>query len=405
MRSVLRHRDYRRMWTGSGISALGSQFTQLALPLYVLDVTGSATTAGLIGTLRLLAFTLTQLPGGALADRFDRRRTLALTNAGRAVALLAVGVVALGGHQLGFSALFAVIAVEGLLTAIAGAASMAASPHLVERDEMSDALALSQAQSYTIRLVGPLLGGVLYQWHPAAPFLLDAASYLVALAFVLSVRRDLGGRSGAASPVRSTLAADIGAGVRYVFTSRYLVLLMAWAALANFATAGIAFGLVLAVAPGGGHQLGAATSVVALAGLAGALTARKTSQDVAALRRIRLATTAMVVRATMTAVAPGPWSLTAGMAGIALLSPLVSVPLNTRVYALVPDQLMGRVQSSLFLIGGSLYPFATLTAGWLTEQLSLGAAMGAFAVVLGLVLVMVVLPRFRLPEHSVARRR
>lgn len=398
MASVLRHRDYRRMWLGYGISTLGSHFTQLALPLYVLDVTGSATTAGLVGTLRLLAFTLTQLPGGALADRFDRRWTLAATDAGRAVALLAVGVIALGGQRLGVLALFVVIAAEGLLTAVAGAAAMAATPHLVERDEMGDALALSQAQSYTIRLAGPLLGGVLYQWHPAAPFLLDALSYLVALGFVLSVRRPLGGRAGAPSPAGSTLAADIGAGVRYVLTSRYLILLMTWAALANFATAGIGFGLVLAVGPGGGPRLGVATSVVALAGLAGALTARRRSGNVAAVRRIRLATAAMVGLAAMTALLPGPWTLTAGMAGIALLSPLVSVPLNTRVYALVPDHLMGRVQSALFLIGGSLYPFATLTCGWLTERLSLGAAMAAFAAVLGLVLVMVALPRFRLPD-------
>jgi hypothetical protein len=83
------------------------------------------------------------------------------------------------------------------------------------------------------------------------------------------------------------------------------------------------------------------------------------------------------------------------MAVVAALSPLVSVPLNARVYALVPDELLGRVQASLFLVGGSLYPFATLVAGWLADAASLGAAVGAFAAVLGGVLCLVLLPGFR----------
>jgi hypothetical protein len=388
----LRHRDFRNLWIGYGLSAFGSQLSVLALPLLVLDTTGSAALAGLVGTLRLLAFTLTQLPGGALADRFARKRMLALADAGRAGALLVVGVAALGGH-FPVALLVVTIAAEGLLSSIASSAGMAATPHLIEKKELPAALALSQAQSYAIRLVGPLLGGVLYQWNPAAPFLIDALSYAVSLVFVLSVRRAMGGGSGE----RTTLRADIAAGIRYVLGSRYLVLLMVWAALANFATAGVSFALVLAVGPAESEALGLATSVVALAGLTGALVAKR-GQPASVGRRIELATATMVVLAVAAAFMPGALALTVGMAGIALLSPLVSIPLNARVFALVPDELMGRVQSSLFLIGGCLYPFATVVCGLLTEQFSLGTAVAVFAGVLGLSLVVLTLPALRLPK-------
>lgn len=395
----LRHKDFRNLWIGSGLSALGSQFTVLALPLLVLDTTGSAATAGLVGTLRLLTFTLTQLPGGALADRFARRRMLALADAGRAAALLAVGVVALGGH-IPVALLVATIAVEGLLSSTASSAGLAATPHLIDEHELPAALALSQAQSYAIRLAGPLIGGVLFQWHPALPFLLDALSYAVSLAFVLSVRRPMGG--GLREP--TTLRADIAAGIRYVLASRYLVLLMVWAALANFATAGISFAMVLAIGPADGRRLGLATSVVALAGLSGALVAKRGWPGTLSVgRRVQLATAAMVVLAVGAALLPGAVVLT--VAGIALLSPLVSVPLNARVFALVPDELMGRVQSSLFLIGGCLFPFATTVCGLLAERFSLGASIAAFAGVLGLALAVLMLPPLRLQPAEPAPAR
>jgi MFS family permease len=379
------------------MSALGTQFTQLALPLLVLGATGSPAVAGLVGTLRLLAFTAAQLPGGALADRIARRRMLIVADSGRALALLAVGLLALGGRDTPVLFIAMVIAVEGLLSAAAGSAASAAAPHLVRREEIGTALALNQVQSYTIRLVGPLLGGVLYYWHPAAPFLLDALSYIISLGFLLTVRRSLGGGGHAR---RRNLVVEIAEGIRYTLRSRYLISLIAWAALANFATAGIGFGMVLSVSGGGSKRLGVAAAVVSLAGLCGALMARR--RPAAAPSRLVAATAAMVVLAVAAAAVPGPVVLTLAMAGVAALSPLVSVPLNTRVFAQVPDELMGRVQSSLFLFGGSLYPFAAVITGYLTEHASLSTAMALFASVLGLVLVLLLTPVFRQPAPESA---
>jgi len=192
--AVLRSADFRRLWIATGISALGSGLTQLALPLLILAETGSATLAGLIGSVRLLAYVLAAVPGGAVADRLARRPLLVAADGGRAGFLAVVGILVLTG-QAAYPAWLAFLAVllaaEMVLTAVAAPAGTAAVTHVVSREQIPAAVTLAQARTYGISLVAPLLGGVLFGLHPALPFLLDALSYLASLALVLSVRRRL----------------------------------------------------------------------------------------------------------------------------------------------------------------------------------------------------------------------
>ena len=64
------------LWTGQLLSDTGTEIALLAYPLLILALTHSAVLAGVVGTARAITLTCLQLPGGALADRFDRRRTM-----------------------------------------------------------------------------------------------------------------------------------------------------------------------------------------------------------------------------------------------------------------------------------------------------------------------------------------
>ncbi|WP_320782017.1 MFS transporter [Streptomyces sp. CRN 30] len=387
----LRHRPFRLLWYGYGLSGLGDQLTMFALPLLVLHLTGSATQAGLVGTVRLVAFTVAQLPAGALADRCPRRLVMIAADAGRAAAMLLVTAAAVGALGAPLAVLIVAALLEGPLSAAANAAALAATPHVVPRAERSAAVALIQAQTYAVLLAGPLLGSAVFAWQPALAFLLDAVSFLVSLALLASVRTPLGGGTAA---TRTSLAATVAEGVRYLAGATGLLLLMLWAALVNFATAGLSFALVVTLGPGGAHRLGLASAVAAACGLTGALLA-KGGRDVPVAARVRTVTAAMTALAATTVLLPGPLTLAVCMAGVALLTPLVTVPVNTLLYARVPDELMGRVQSSLFLVGASMYPFAALTAGFLTEHTRLAATTGVFAALLAAALALTATPVFR----------
>ncbi|MGW1785304.1 MFS transporter [Streptomyces sp. NPDC002143] len=389
--ALLRLADFRLLWIGSTLSALGSQLTSLALPLFVLDRTGSPTSAGLVATARLLVFYAAQLPAGVAADRFDRRSVLMVADAGRAAALAGVGVVAMTRPAGALWLIVGLMSVEGMLTAVANLAATAALPQLVPEKQRPSALALGHAQGNAVQLVGPLLGAALYRLHPAVPFALDALSYAVGMSLVLSVR----GRLGGGGRVSSSVRADIALGLRFVALSRYLLLMIGWSALMNFATAGIGFVLILVVGrQDGGLSLGVSLTAMAAAGLAGAVVAPRfhaANED----RLIRATTALIVALGVAGALSPSPVVMTVCTAGIAFLAPIIVVPKNARLYALIPDELMGRAQSSLFLIGGSLYPFAALVTGWLVERGSPSLAMAAHTGVLIAVLVITMVPQFQ----------
>lgn len=386
----LRYPEYGRIWVGHGLSLLGGHMSTLALPLLVLDQTGSAALAGLVGTVRMLAYLATNLPAGALADRLPRRGVLVVADLVRAASILVVGFGLLLGAPLPLVLLLAAGAIDTAVSAVAGPAGTATIRHLVPAEQLPTAMALDSGRSLTLGLVGPLVGGVLYQVAPALPFLVDGLTYGFSLLFILSVRRGLGG----GTPTKRTLRADIGEGIRFVVRSPFILTYMVWAALMNFATAGITFGLVVLIGPADAGSLGVAMTVLTLAGIAGsAIAPRLRAVNQHALMRASTATSVAV--GIVVALFPDPAVVTACMAARLLITPAVGIHFNARVFALVPDSMTGRVQSSLYLIGGALTPFATLVSGWLCQHYSPSTAFAVFAGMLAVVLVITFLPVMR----------
>src|SRR2546425_8949606 len=77
-KSLWLNRDYMLLWSGQIVSNVGTQVSQLAFPLLILTLTGSAAQAGFAGALRALPYVIFSLPAGALIDRWDRKRTMIL---------------------------------------------------------------------------------------------------------------------------------------------------------------------------------------------------------------------------------------------------------------------------------------------------------------------------------------
>ncbi len=88
-------RDYRLIFAAGVISYLGSMITYVALPFQVKELTGSFVAVGALGLVELVPLIVFGLWGGALADAFDRRRMVVLTEIGLAVTSLILLVNAL----------------------------------------------------------------------------------------------------------------------------------------------------------------------------------------------------------------------------------------------------------------------------------------------------------------------
>ena len=259
------NRDYLLLWAGQAVSILGTQMSQLAFPLLVLALTGSAAQAGFVTAVRTVPWLLFALPAGALVDRWPRKPTMILCGAGGAVAL---GSIALA-YALGVLTIWQIVLVsfiEGTLALVYGLAESSALPQVVSREQLPAAVAQQQAQYSVGGLLGPPLGGALFGLAPSLPFLLDAVSYSVSAISLRLIRRPL---PGAAQAEGRSLRAEIGEGVGWLWRQP-LVRYMAFLTGALNFTSGLDL-IVIVIAQAQGASAATIGLLFALGGAGGVL--------------------------------------------------------------------------------------------------------------------------------------
>jgi hypothetical protein len=216
-----RSRDLRLVVTGELISNLGAQAALVALPYELFRVTGSALLVGLLGAVELGPLIAMSLFGGALADRRDRRRLLALVQVGIAACAAGLAAVSLGGHP----ALWTLYLLGGLLAgfnALQNTAYSAMIPNLVaDRALLGSAIATSYGLSSLTMVLGPGLGGILIAAAgPQAAYLADVAACGV---MALVVMRMAPQPPPVAAVEGESIARSIAEGLRYVRGNRALL--------------------------------------------------------------------------------------------------------------------------------------------------------------------------------------
>ena len=159
IRPLRESRDFRRLWFGTGISAIGSQITTVAIPFQIWDETHSTLVVGLLGIAALVPLLIVPIYGGAVADAVDRRRMLLFSD----LALMAVTVGLLVNVLVG-SRLWVLFAAEALGTAAYGfqrPARNALTPALVPDGQLLAAIAVEDVVFTLARVAGPAAAGLL----------------------------------------------------------------------------------------------------------------------------------------------------------------------------------------------------------------------------------------------------
>jgi MFS family permease len=208
---AFRSRDFRLLWTGQAISLLGDAAFVVALGWRTFTLTGSARSLGFVLTLQGVGLLSTVLIGGALADRYDRRTLMLVSDAARFAVIGALATIDATGH-LGIGSLAAIAFVEGLATGFFTPALGGLIPLVVEEPGLGSANALIGMARQGSFLIGPSVASLLYGFAGATVvFGFNAVSYLVSFAFVYATRPRAAERGAAEGTLR-----EIGAGIRYV---------------------------------------------------------------------------------------------------------------------------------------------------------------------------------------------
>lgn len=187
MRDALRHRDFRYLFTGQAVSAVGDQIFPIAVTVQVLDHGGTVGDLGLVLAARTAALVLFALLGGVWADRLPRVRVLIGADAVRLVAVL--GLVLLMTGTTSTAALAALTFVVGAGEAFFRPAYGALIPSVLPDEQLPAGNALSGVTFHTAAIVGPGLAGTLVAVVGArGALLVDAATFAFSLAMLLLVR-------------------------------------------------------------------------------------------------------------------------------------------------------------------------------------------------------------------------
>lgn len=398
--SLLRNRDFQVLCVGQGLSMLGSAASALALPLLVLSSTGSPLRAGLVEAVWAASLAVACLPGGTIADRFDRRLVLLVCQVAQAAASLVLAVCVHLGHT-SMPLLLGVGGVMGTLTAPSAAAGLAALTQIVPENRLNTALTLNRARGQAAYLLGPVLGGWLFTLSPSYPFWLDTASFVLAAASIYAVRTPLS-TSATAADRESSWGRQAAAGLRFVWTDPVLRRVSLIAAGQNF----VMDGTYLAVVVVSSHRgsAGLSTGTIAAASAVGALTGvllmpriSKAFHPTQILFACGAACAGLIAAmalgnfAALLAVLMGGCSL-----AISLCSSLTTVARMLRT----PDHLQGRVHSAVGLLLMAAPPLGSTLTGLLLEHLPAPAVF----LTLGILLVPLTLitPHLDTPAPSTA---
>ena len=381
-RPLWRNLPFQTLWIGTSTSTLGVSVANVAYPLTILAITRSPALAGRFAAVQGLGMLAAGLPAGVLADRYDGRTIVIVTEAARAVVTAVVAVTLITGW-LSLPLLFTAAALLGAGQVIRSAAGMLLMRSVVPPGQLTQALTQDEVRMNGAALAGPALGGTLYAVRALAhvvPFLFTAGSFVVALITTAVMKTPAPSASSAPEGRPAAAGGSMLAGVRTLWGQPVLRAATLLIMFVNTIGAGLELIIIVILR----HQavpssvIGLALGFGAAGGLAGAPLVR-------ILHRLRpgvlLLAVCMLDAAILAllAVPFGPWWV-AGLLFTAMLGvPAIRVLVDILVIRQAPPEQRGRVVAALMTLIGLGVPAGLACCGLLLQYLPAQAAILALA--------------------------
>ena len=168
---------YRRLWAATVISLLGEWFNTIALFFLILEYSGSEFLLGVLFSVRMLLFGLSQPINGLLADRLNRKGLMFWSNIAQIG--LALSFILVDGPE----DMWWLITVSGIMMLLHGVyvtAERAAVPNIVPEEDLITANAIGSASWSTALCTGAMLGGIVVsEYGTNAAFIIDSLTFLL----------------------------------------------------------------------------------------------------------------------------------------------------------------------------------------------------------------------------------
>jgi MFS family permease len=368
-------RGFWTLFSASFLANLADGIFSVALPLMAASITrdpGLVAGVTVAGRLPWLVFALL---AGALADRFDRRRTMVLVDAGRAVLLIGLTIAVLTDGATMWL-LYLVAFILGCFETMFDTAASSMLPNVVGTDRIVPANSRLMAVELTMnQFVGPPIGGFLVAIGVATAFGTAAAGYLGALLCLLSLAGSFRAkRTGPPASIR----AEIGEGLTYLVHHRLLRTLAVVVSLMNLPLMAVYSVTVLwIVAPGplglDSVGFGLLTTAIAVGTVAGTILAARFERWFGRANLFLANVASLIVIDLVWLLVPNPFAIGIILAATSSLGGAFNIVFGSIRQRIVPNHLLGRVMASFRVISWGSLPLGALLGGLVGQAFGLPA--------------------------------
>ena len=251
----LSNKKFRRLWAASVISLLGEWFNTIALFFLILEYSGSEFLLGVLFSVRMALFAISQPINGLLADRISRKKLMLWANLMQV--FLALSFLMVDGKE----DMWWLIAVSGLMMLLHGVyvtAERAALPNIVEETDLITANAIDSASWSTALCIGAMLGGITVSiWGTDMAFIIDSYTFLISSLLLIPLTFEQKFDESTQGPFVKTALSNIKTGWSRIYHDKKLLRIVFAKSSWNLAGAGLA-GVFLVLAGGNLTGYGAA---------------------------------------------------------------------------------------------------------------------------------------------------
>lgn len=212
---ALRHRQFTLIWLGLIISMIGTQMQQWALFWHISQLSPSPIAVSVVGAVRFGAVLVFSMLGGLVADRYNRRSVLFITQSVALGVALALGTLTMLG-VIRLWHIYLLTALQAATMAFDMPARQSLVPNLVPREDLPNAFSLQSIAFNTGAIAGPALSGlIIAYWGQHVAYNLNGLSFL-AVIFALVLMGAVPQHQAAARRGLRAALQDMDAGVRFI---------------------------------------------------------------------------------------------------------------------------------------------------------------------------------------------
>jgi MFS family permease len=379
--------DFLRLWTGQSISELGTQVSQLAIPIVAaIALHASPIVFSLLTVFGFLPFILFALPAGAWVDRMRRKRILIVGDSARALLLATIPVT----YALGALTIWQLLVIQfvvGVFTVFFDVAYQSYLPQLVHRDHLIDGNSKLQLTVSIAQVAGPSLSGGLIT-AISAPYAIvaDSISFVVSTVFLFLIHKPEHLPERAEGDPKPRMWPEVKEGLNWIVRNPYLRRIAACTGTSNFfGTMGFAIFVlyalrILHLAP---WQIGLVFGAGSVGAIIGALIVNRIQKRIGVGPTIIAMAVLFSTAGIAVPLAPKSFPLplligsffVTGFGGVAYNITQVSLR-----QAITPEGLQGRMNAAMRWIVWGTIPLGTLLGGTLAQVFTLRSALFVSAI-------------------------